>query len=107
MNNDDVITINISGHEYVVDWKDYSQINNPNYNSIIGSTITLDDTHWADSITWENIEFEDHMPGVAKIEDMCNDYPSLRKAYENFKTIYKMVHQDWQGKQDAGDQFPF
>lgn len=59
-------------------------------------TITLDDP----------VEFEDCMPDVAKVEDMCNDYPALEKAYENFKTIYKMVHQDWQGRQDA-DESPF
>ena len=39
------------------------------------------------------------MPSVAKVEDMCNDYPALEKAYENFKTIYSLVHQDWKGKQ--------
>jgi hypothetical protein len=39
------------------------------------------------------------MPSVAKVEDMCRDYPGLEKAYENFKTIYKMVEQDWIGKQ--------
>ena len=53
------------------------------------------------------VVFEDYMPDVAKVEDMCNDYPSLRKAYENFKAIYAMVHQDWQGRQDSEDQFPF
>jgi|SRR6056300_988071 len=49
------------------------------------------------------IEFEDHMPSVAKVEDMCNDYPALRQAYEKFKTIYAMVHQDWQGRQEEDD----
>jgi hypothetical protein len=30
----------------------------------------------------------------------------LEKAYENFKTIYKMVKQDWDGKQkDSGNWF--
>lgn len=66
-------------------------------------------------IDWNNIEinindpvvFEDYMPEVAKVEDMCNDYPALRNAYENFKTIYAMVHQDWQGRQDAEDDWPF
>ena len=71
------------------------------------STITLDDTHWADSITWDQIEFEDSMPSVAKVEDMCKDYPALDKAYENFKTIYKMVHQDWKGKNDKDEELPF
>ena len=60
-----------------------------------GITITLDDL----------VEFEDKMPSVAKIEDMCNDYPALAKAYENFKTIYAMVHQDWKGRQE--DEPPF
>ena len=59
------------------------------------STITLDGV----TINMEAVEFEDHMPSVAKIEDMCNDDPSLAKAYENFKSIYAMVHQDWQGRQ--------
>lgn len=57
------------------------------------------------SIT-QPVEFEDTMPEVAKIEDMCNDYPALEKAYENFKTIYKMVHQDWIGRQKE-DELPF
>jgi hypothetical protein len=74
--------------------------------SIITSTITLDDTHWADGITWEQTEFEDKMPSVAKVEDMCKDYPALAKAYENFKTIYAMVHQDWKGNQD-NEETPF
>ena len=39
------------------------------------------------------------MPEVAKIEDMCKEYPALEKAYENFKTMYKLVHQDWVGNQ--------
>lgn len=71
-------------------------------------SITLTNDIWDGNITINNpVEFEDTMPDVAKVEDMCNDYPALRKAYENFKTIYKMVHQDWQGRQDAEDQFPF
>lgn len=44
-------------------------------------------------------EFRDRMPDISKIEDMCKEYPGLKIAYENFKSIYKMVHQDWQGKQ--------
>ena len=82
---------------------------------ITTSTIDISNIISDDSITfdWDNIniaptEFEDCMPDVAKVEDMCKDYPALEKAYENFKTIYKMVHQDWQGRQDDEDeQFPF
>lgn len=86
-----------------------------------GITITLDTTfnynydtintsYWSDAnnavfsidgITLDSsyVEFEDTMPEVAKIEDMCKEYPALEKAYENFKTMYKLVHQDWVGNQ--------
>ena len=81
---------------------------------ITTSTIDISNIISDDSITfdWDNInitptEFEDCMPDVVKVEDMCNDYPALEKAYENFKTIYKMVHQDWQGRQDEDGQLPF
>ena len=58
--------------------------------SMDGITLTLDDP----------VEFEDQMPSVSKVEDMCKDYPALAQAYEKFKTIYAMVHQDWKGKQE-------
>lgn len=87
------------------------------YLDTTGTISTYDvDSHWislSDTIDLSNItirepvEFEDCMPDVAKVEDMCNDYPGLRKAYENFKAVYKMVHQDWQGRQDADDDWPF
>lgn len=87
-----------------VDTVDISNITSSTIDNI--STITLEDTHWADSITWEQVEFEDHMPTVAKVEDMCKDYPALSQAYEKFRTVYAMVHQDWKGKQND-DAAPF
>ena len=63
--------------------------------------ISIDDTIDISTITLNiPVEFEDEMPSVAKVEDMCKDYPALEKAYENFKTVYKLVRQDWQGRQD-------
>jgi len=117
MDNDDIININ----DYVTNTIDISTMDSSvitltssssvDWSSIATSssvdTITLDNTHWADGIRWDPVEFEDQMPTVAKVEDMCRDYPALEKAYENFKTIYKMVHQDWQGRQDEDEQFPF
>ena len=104
----DTITVSLS--DITVDTVDIDNITinsgsiyNSTYNSAYNSAITLDDTHWADSITWEQVEFEDTMPMVSKVEDMCNDYPALDKAYENFKTIYKLVEQDWIGRQKKDD----
>ena len=73
-------------------------------------TTAIDDLISMDDLTItlnEPVEFEDHMPDVSKIEDMCNDYPSLKQAYEKFKTMYALVHQDWKGRQDAENEPPF
>lgn len=108
----DDITISLS--DITVDTVDIDNITTNSgsiYNSAYSSAITLndthwaelDDTHWANSTTWEQVEFEDTMPMVSKVEDMCNDYPALDKAYKNFKTIYKLVEQDWIGRQKKDD----
>ena len=107
-NSEETITIS-EDNEYTFNIDDLT-VNTIDISSISTGgvdTITLDNTHWADGIRWDPVEFEDQMPTVAKVEDMCRDYPALEKAYENFKTIYKMVHQDWQGRQDQDEQFPF
>lgn len=82
-------------------WIDTTEMNTTVYTST-GEWDTIDISGITVS---EPVEFEDCMPDVAKVEDMCNDYPGLRKAYENFKSVYKMVHQDWQGRQE--DEPPF
>lgn len=88
-------------------WIDTNSMSTNMY-SIDNSWITIDDTIDLSNITIvESVEFEDCMPDVAKVEDMCNDYPALGKAYENFKTIYAMVHQDWRGRQDEDDELHY
>ena len=95
--------------------------------SISNDTITISDsitsintnsTDWLNNggiiqtgdinIDWNNIVFEktifqDCMPDLADVEQMCKEYPALEKAFENFKTIYKMVEQDYKGKKKAGE----
>ena len=79
-------------------------------------TITLDDTlkSLTDNydplydINLEDIkvtvveqDFKDKMPDLNKVKDMCKRYPSLKKSYENFKSIFAMVEQDYKGKLKA------
>ena len=40
------------------------------------------------------------LPDVDTINSMCNEYPALAKAYENFQTVYKLVEQDYKGKKE-------
>lgn len=97
-------TVTVSLGDITVDTIDLSDTITINSGSIATSIITDGtDPHWADSIHWDPIEFEDQMPTVAKVEDMCNDYPALAKAYKNFKTFYKLVEQDWIGRQKEDD----
>jgi hypothetical protein len=105
----DTISISMPSNPIVGDmWIDSNNISvyssNNDWISIADSEYNID----LNNITIvEPVEFEDQMPSVAKIEDMCRDYPGLEKAYENFKTVYKLVHQDWRGRQDADKDSPF
>ena len=45
-----------------------------------------------------------------EVERMCDEYPSLKKVWRNFKAVYDMVKQDYEGKKKAGeidDDIPF
>ena len=45
-----------------------------------------------------------------KVERMCKEYPALEKVWRNFKSVYDMVQQDYEGKKKTGeldDDIPF
>ena len=45
-----------------------------------------------------------------EVERMCKEYPALEKVWRNFKSVYDMVKQDYEGKKEAGeidDDIPF
>ena len=65
--------------------------------STIG-THTFDDNYTFTSTYESPIEFEDEMPSMSVVNEMCSEYPTLKTAYEKFKTVYKMVEQDYKGK---------
>ena len=96
-------TVTVSLGDITVDTIDLSDTITINSGSIATSIITDSIITDGSYPHWDPIEFEDQMPTVAKVEDMCNDYPALDKAYENFKTIYKLVEQDWIGRQKEDD----
>ena len=51
----------------------------------------------------------DNSIDLDEIERMCKEYPALEKVWRNFKSVYDMVKQDYQGKKKAGeiDDSPF
>tara|TARA_B100000780_G_scaffold263217_1_gene216960 strand:- start:623 stop:985 length:363 start_codon:yes stop_codon:yes gene_type:complete len=65
-------------------------------------TISSDDQI---SFDWENIKivptlWTETLPDVYTVNDMCEQYPALAKAYENFQTVYRLVEQDYKGKKE-------
>ena len=101
LSDSNTITIDMNGYDvsdYVVDTVDISGITTP--------TI---DTTWDSltNITFDRVMFEDDMPDPQTLKRMCKEYPALEKVYENFKTVYKLIEQDWKGKQDDDEELPF
>jgi hypothetical protein len=45
-------------------------------------------------------EFEDTMPSLTKVEEMCRMYPSLDKAFENFKAVYNLIKDDYEARKN-------
>ena len=109
---DDTITIDLSG--YTTD--PYSSvITSSNLDSITTisgistSTVNINDitTSLDDQISFDfdNIKivptlWTETLPDVDTVNAMCNEYPALAKAYENFQTVYKLVEQDYKGKKE-------
>ena len=60
---------------------------------------------WINDIQLNNsVLWEDKLPKIERVKKMCEEYPALNKAYENFKSIYNMVDQDYKGKlKERGD----
>jgi len=76
------------------------------YTVSLDSVTTVEPTY----TTLYNQDFVDTMPSVHRIDEMCKEYPALAKAYENFKSMYKMCDQDYTGKlkaQGLDDDIPF
>ena len=75
----------------------------------LGADSDLTDDSWGNlsSLSITITEFENCMPDIYKIKNMCEHYPALEKAYENFVSIYKMVHQDYVGNYQKDDEVPF
>ena len=103
-------TVNIASNVGDVFW-DTNQ-NTMYYTTSTGtvSTITVDPNYntTLDTSTWDTYgdwfkrlkEFEDTMPELTKIKEMCTMYPAMDKAFENFKAIYDLVKDDYEARKN-------
>ena len=91
--NEDYLTS--TGSEYTFNMSD-TTIGTDN------TTITLDSSEYPN--------FNDVISSLidpSRVETMCDHYPGLRKAWNNFYSIYKMVDQDYKGNYEYDDEVPF
>ena len=124
MGDDKDYTITIgNASEDIGGWDSNITINGVSYSTptidtIDTCTVNLDTTYTTDTGSeytfnmgeYSNKMFEDKMPSISRIEEMCEHYPALAKAYEQFKLIYKMTEQDYKGKlkeRGIDDDIPF
>jgi hypothetical protein len=62
------------------------------------STVTTTDTITLDSSSFVfNLptEWIDCLPPLDRVQNMCEKYPGLKIAFENFKVVYEMVKDDY------------
>jgi hypothetical protein len=110
----DTITIDLS--DYTMD-SSGSVISSSDFDSITTisgistSTVNISDIISSDdqiSFDWDNIKivptlWKEALPDIYTVTNMCEEYPALAKAYENFQTVYKLVEQDYKGKKEDED----
>ena len=102
--------------------------------SILDTTgdINLDDYGYSDSSSYTTITLDDTVTGSEytfnlsdtidstsmswdfgnkidpdRVVKMCEHYPALKKVWENFYSIYKMVDQDYKGNIEEDGEIPF
>ena len=102
MANDDY-TITISGSEGTSVYADATSPFTTTTLGIADDMLTINPT-FNNSIEIVSVEFEDAFPDIYKVRDMLKHYPALEKAFENFKTVYKMVDQDYKGNHQDNEE---
>ena len=109
---DDTITINLSDYTMNTDSSYISSSNLDSITTISGiydtPTVDISDILSSDdqiSFDFDNIKivptlWKEALPDIHTVNNMCEEYPALAKAYENFQTVYKLVEQDYKGKKE-------
>lgn len=110
--NDDDIVIDLSDTytTYIAD----GVITDTTFNTSGTITITSDGLSSVLDLgdyTYNNITLGESWIDPEQVSKMCKQYPALEKAWRNFKSVYDMVKQDYEGKKKAGeiddDDIPF
>jgi len=106
---DDTITINLDDtYGATTTYWAGDSITDVVYSGSNDGTFTID-TNTMDTVDLGWI-YNRQTLSVDEVERMCKEYPALEKVWRNFKSVYDMVKQDYEGKKKAGeidDDIPF
>jgi len=111
LSNDDTITLNLDDtYGATTTYWTGDSVSDITVSGVSDGTFSID----LNDITTDTIDI-DWLTGKlninpSEVERMCQEYPSLEKTWRNFKSVYDMVKQDWEGKKKAGevdDDIPF
>jgi len=115
MNDDGTFTISIGDSTYTntstidtIDLSNIITVTDSDYTFNIDNIISDDVTFTTNSSTYEGVL--NNYIDPQEVERMCDEYPALSKVWQNFKSVYDMVQQDYKGKKEAGeinDPIPF
>jgi hypothetical protein len=94
-NDDHTITINTG-------WEDSDQTFTYTVDPVDLSSVSTD-SYDLSNISWDLGNKID----PSRVEKMCEHYPALKKAWDNFYAIYKMVDQDYKGNIEPDEEIPF
>lgn len=106
INSNDTISIDLSAIQTTtigtIDFSNY------NMNSSVGGisispidTITIGSSDSSYTNIWEiETEWDNSFPEWNRVQDMCKKYPGLQIAFEKFKTVYKLVKDDYDAPKD-------
>jgi hypothetical protein len=129
MKPDDKITLDLGGNSITIDLSEtYGASTTYLADSVYSITTGASDTivisdgtnssytlasDWTNGISVDTIDITSifgETYNEQEIEKMCKEYPGLEKVWRNFKSVYDMVKQDYEGKKKAGeldDDIPF
>ena len=108
--SDDTITINLDDtYGTTTTYWASDSVTDVVYSGSNNGTFTID-TNTMDTIDIDWLTGKSNInPG--EVERMCKEYPALEKVWRNFKSVYDMVKQDYEGKKKSGEiddeNYPF
>ena len=122
MEPDDKITLDLGGNSITIDLSDtYGATTTYLADSVYSITTGASDTvvisdgtntsytlasDWTSGVGIDAIDITSMFGETYhqnEIESMCKEYPGLEKVWNNFKAVYDMCKQDYEGKKRAGE----